>query len=106
MSEQFFTDERMFIAAAFTWSAMFCIGAVLVVWRDWDAIWIGGFLLIQTMLVFYYYLIWQSIDSPITLFPAVNMLARPGFVSLWALILSYALVRLYQKWSWRKQHDG
>lgn len=94
LSEQFFSDERMLVVAVAAFALMFGIGAVLVYWRDSDVVWVAAFDLIQLLPILYYFRLWESPDTPITLFPETNLLIRPALASFWALVISYSLVRL------------
>lgn len=97
MSEQFFTDDKMFVLALAFFLLMLAVGILLLYWRDSDLVWVIALLLIQLIAIVYYYEFWTRLDSPITLFPEANLLVRPYLVSLWALILVYAVVRLRVK---------
>lgn len=97
MSEQFFTDERMLFLSVLFALWMLAVGLVLVVWRDWDVVWIGALELFNVLPILYYFNLWSSAESPVLVFPEVNMLIRPYNALLWLLIVAYALTRLDAK---------
>lgn len=107
MSTQFLTDERMLLASVIVFVTMLGIAAILIVWRDWDVIWIDAFLVIQAVLIYYYYALAADpshahrAPGTIILIPLSDLLARPAVLALWVLILTYSLVRLRLKYKVR-----
>lgn len=97
MTHPFFTDDKMLFLALLFAFVMGAIGAVLVVWRDWDVVWVVALELFNVLALAYYYSLWSAAVSPLTAFPEVNLLIRPYNALLWLLIVSYALTRLNAK---------
>lgn len=97
MSEQFFTDDKMFILAVTFFVLMLAIGGVLVKWRDWDVLWVLAVEALQVLPMLYYSHLLGGLPSPLSLFPEVNLLIRPYTVSVWFLVLVYSAVRLRAK---------
>lgn len=98
MSEQFFTDDKMFILSVTFFVLMLAIGGVLVKWRDWDVLWVFAVEALQIMPMLYYSHFRDNPGSPFISFPEVNLLMRPFIVSLWLLMLVYSVVRLRAKY--------
>jgi len=101
MSTQFLTDERMLVASILVFVAMLTIASILLAWRDWDVVWVDAFLVIQAVLIYYYYQVWLLPDAGPRTFPLILLLARPATIAFWVLVVTYSLVRLRLKYKAR-----
>ena len=106
VQSQFFTDDVILAAALLFFIFFMAVAILLIYWRDWEVVWVIAMLLIHLLALSYFSVLWTSPDSPIIAFPETNLLIRPYNCLMWALITTYALVRLRIKFVLRRKYES
>ncbi len=98
---QIFTDGVMLTLAALTLALMAIVAGWLVLHHDSDFGWALAYCGLQALIVYYFWIIYNSDTSPAAI-SIVVQIGRPATAGMWLLTVLYAVSRLRLK-AWERR---